>query len=236
MLEGWVVAGDASCFVEAAAALSLGRTRSPRAVAVLSGVLSRNSFQDMIRARAIEGLGATADEGALPLVEAAFAPGASIYARRAAVAALARLAEGTLHVRRARERIEGWLTDPDFRVRMEAASALALLADGRAVPAIEAALQAELDGRAKRRMREAISDLREKGKPDEKLRKLSQEVERLSGEATRLRERLEGLESKRRPSVTPSAPDPGGTGPTRSKRPRPGSRRSTKPLAPRRRR
>ncbi|MGB8294478.1 MAG: M1 family aminopeptidase [Polyangia bacterium] len=236
MLEGWVVAGDASCFVEAAAALSLGRTRSPRAVAVLPGVLSRNSFQDMIRARAIEGLGATGDEAALPLIEAAFAPAASIYARRAAVAALARLAEGTLHVRRARERIEGWLADPDFRVRMESASALALLADGRAVPAIEAALQAELDGRAKRRMREAISDLRDKGKPDEKLRKLSQEVERLSGEATRLRERLEGLENKRRPSVTPSAPGPGGAGPTRSKRPRPRSRRGTKPLTPRRRR
>jgi len=50
MLEGWVVAGDASCFVEATAALSLGHTRSPRAVAVLPGVLSRNSFQDMIRA------------------------------------------------------------------------------------------------------------------------------------------------------------------------------------------
>jgi aminopeptidase N len=236
LLEGWVVAGDASCFVEAAAALALGRTRSPRAVAVLPGVLSRNSFQDMIRARAIEGLGATGDEAALPLVEAVFAPGASIYARRAAVAALARLAEGTLHVRRARERIEGWLADPDFRVRMESASALALLADGRAVPAIEAALHAELDGRAKRRMREAIIELREKGKPDEKLRKLSQEVERLSGEATRLRERLEGLENKRRPSVTPSAPSPGGAPPARSKRPRPGSRRSGKALAPRRRR
>jgi HEAT repeat protein len=207
-------------------------------VAVLPGVLLRNSFQDVIRARAIEGLGATGDEAALPLVEAAFAPGASIYARRAAVAALARLAEGTLHVRHERERIEGWLADPDFRVRMESASALAVLADGRAVPAIEAALHAELDGRAKRRMREAISELREKGKPDEKLRKLSQEVERLSGEATRLRERLEGLENKRRASgqAPPGEPRPGSAAPTRSKRPRPGSRRSGKALAPRRRR
>ena len=242
LLEAWVVGGDASCFVEAAAALALGRTRSPRAVAVLSSVLSRSSFQDVIRSRAIEGLGATGDEAALPLVEAAFASGASIYARRAAVAALARLAEGTLHMRRARERIEGWLCDPDFRVRMEAASALAALADGRAVPALEIALHAELDGRAKRRMREAISELREKGTPEEKLRKLSEEVERLSGESTRLRERLEGIENKRQPpdqSAPPAAePSPsGGTQPApRAKRPRPGSRRSSKPLAPRRRR
>jgi aminopeptidase N len=240
LLEGWVVAGDASCFVEAAAALALGRTRSPRAVAVLPGLLSRNSFQDVIRARAIDGLGATGDEAALPLVEAAFAPDASIYARRAVVGALTRLAEGTLHVRRARERLEGWLCDPDFRVRMDAASSLAALADARAVPAIEVALHGELDGRAKRRMREAISELRERGKPEEKLRKLSDEVERLSGESTRLRERLEGLENKLRPSgsATPPANEPssGAAAPSRSKRPRPGSRRSGKPLAPRRRR
>ena len=240
LLEGWVVAGDASCFVEAAAALALGRTRSPRAVAVLPGLLSRNSFQDVIRARAIDGLGATGDEAALPLVEAAFAPDASIYARRAVVGALTRLAEGTPHVRRARERLEGWLCDPDFRVRMDAASSLAALADARAVPAIEVALHGELDGRAKRRMREAISELRERGKPEEKLRKLSDEVERLSGESTRLRERLEGLENKLRPSgsATPPASEPssGAAAPSRSKRPRPGSRRSGKPLAPRRRR
>jgi hypothetical protein len=85
-------------------------------------------------------------------------------------------------------------------------------------------------------MREAISELRDKGKPDEKLRKLSEEVERLSGESTRLRERLEGLENKRRSSVTPIEPSPGGAPPTRSKRPRPGNRRSGKALAPRRRR
>jgi aminopeptidase N len=240
LLEAWVVGGDASCFVEAAAALALGRTRSPRAVAVLAGVLARSAFQDVIRARAIEGLGATADEAALPLVEAAFTPDASIYARRAAVAALARLAEGTLHVRRARERIEGWLADPDFRVRMESALALAALGDGRAVPAIEVALHGELDGRARRRMREAISELREKGKPEEKLRKLSEEVERLSGESTRLRERLEGLEGKSKSSspTTPPAsePSPGAAAPPRTKRPRPGSRRSGKPLDPRRRR
>ncbi len=238
LLEGWVVGGDASCFVEAAAALALGQTRSPRAVTVLPGVLARRAFQDVIRARAIEGMGATGDEAALPLVEAAFVTSASVYSRRAAVAAFARLAEGTLQVHRARERIEGWLSDPDFRVRMEAASALALLADARAVPAIEAALRAELDGRAKRRMREAISDLREKGKPEEKLRKLSQEVERLSGESTKLRERLESLEKKRQPSGPPPAsePSPGSAAPVRTKRPRPGSRHSSKPLDPRRRR
>jgi HEAT repeat protein len=237
LLEKWVADGDASCFVESTAALALGRTRSPRALAVLPSVLSRDSFQDMIRARAIEGLGATGDEAAIPLVESAYSPSGSLYSRRAAAAALGRLAEGTLHVRRARERCEAWLSDGDFRVRMEAASSLALLGDGRAVPAIESALRAELDGRARRRMRETINELREKGSPDEKLRKLSEEIQRLSSESTRLRERLEGLENTQSPAP-PAAPTSSGTPPpaSRSKRPRPGSRRSAKPLGPRHRR
>jgi len=236
LLESWAVEGDASCFVESAAALALGRTRSPRALLVLPGLLSRPSFQDMIRARAIEGLGATGDEAAIPLVEEAFASSVSIYSRRAAVAALGRLAEGTLHARRARERCEGWLNDPDFRVRIEASSSLALLGDVRAVPAIEAALRAELDGRARRRMREAIDELREKGGSEEKLRKISDELQRLSGESTRLRERLEGLEKARRPASPPPPDSGGGARARRTKQPRAGSKRGGKSIKPRRRR
>jgi len=55
-------------------------------------------------------------------------------------------------------------------------------------------------------MREVIADLREKGTPDEKLRKLSEEVARLSAETSRLRERLEGLEKTAQ--ATPVAPQP----------------------------
>jgi aminopeptidase N len=195
LLESWVTGGDESCFVEAAAAVALGRTRSPRALAVLPTLLSRTSYQDTICARAIDGMGATADEAAIPLVEEAFAKARSIYSRRASVSALGRLAEGTKHVRKARERCEAWLSDPDFRVRLDAAGALSLLGDLRAIPALESALKAELDGRTKRRLRAAINDLREKGAPDEKLRKLTEEVQRLSAESNRLRERLESLES-----------------------------------------
>jgi HEAT repeat protein len=229
LLESWVMGGDESCFVEAAAALALGRTRSPRALAVLPELLTRAAYQDTIRARAIDGLGATGDEAAIPLVEEAYAQSTSIYARRAAVSALGRLAEGTKHVRRARERCEGWLADPDFRVRLDAASALSLLGDLRAIPALEAALKAELDGRTKRRLRDAINDLREKGAPDEKLRKLSEEVQRLSAESNRLRERLEGLEkgpAEKRPAPKTAKPRPAAKPAARPKKgPKPRGRR-----------
>lgn len=233
MLESWVQDGDPSCLVEANAALALGRARSPRAVELLSGVLSRRSYMDMIRARAIDGLGATADEAAYAVVEAAITRAASFQSRRAAVTALGRLAEGTGNARRARERLEACLADRDFRVRMDAALALGEIGDVRAIPAIERARAAELDGRAKRRFKHAVAQLREKGSPGDKLRKLSDEVERLRGESVRLRERVEKLEGKTggtEPPVTPGKPS------TPAKRQRPGSRRaSRKPLVTRRR-
>ena len=58
--------GDASYFVEAEAALALGRTRAAEALALLPALLDRPSFQDVIRSRAIEGLGKCGDERALP--------------------------------------------------------------------------------------------------------------------------------------------------------------------------
>src|SRR6185436_20832254 len=84
-LAAWCQAGDPSYFVEAAAALALGRTRSPLALTTLPALLGRESFQDIVRVRALEGLAATGDEAALPLVRAAFTPVASFQVRRAAV-------------------------------------------------------------------------------------------------------------------------------------------------------
>jgi len=56
LLEAWVSGGMRSCFVEAAAALALGpHPLAPRG-RVLQGCSRRNAFQDVIRARAIEGL------------------------------------------------------------------------------------------------------------------------------------------------------------------------------------
>ena len=232
-LERWVSDGDPSLFVEANAALALGRVRSPRAVAILTPVLGRRSYMDTIRSRALEGLGATSDENAYPVVEAAITQAGSFQSRRAAVTALGRLAEGTANARRARERLEAVLADPDFRVRMDAALALAEIGDVRSIAAIERARAAELDGRAKRRFRNAVTQLREKGSPDDKLRKLGEEVERLRGETTRLCERVEKLEVRPADSepTTPSRRTP-----TPAKRPRPGGHRAgRKAITPRRR-
>lgn len=226
VLARWAEQGDPSYFAEANAAQSLGKTRSPRALEVLPKLFGRTSFQDIVRTRALEGLGATGDERAIPIVVAQFHPQTPFQSRRAAIHAAVRLAEGTLHARQVREFVESCLDDRDFRVRSEAAAGLALLGDTRATAALERAIAAELDGRAKRRMREAVTDLRERGKPTEKMRKLEEELERLRAESIKTRERLEKLEA-RGPQTAPG----GGSGRAQHpvKRPRPGNRRATKP-------
>lgn len=233
LLEAWLTKGDASCFVEANAAQSLGRVRSPNAVKVLTPVLARRSYADTIRSRALEGLGACGDEAAYPVIAGAITRAASFQSRRAAVAALGRLAEGTAFARNARERLEACLFDPDFRVRMDAALALVEIGDVRAISAIERARAAELDGRAKRRFKHAVTQLREKGAAGEKVKKLGEEVDRLRAESNQLRERLEKLEASANPKP-PSAAAPPARPP--AKRPRPGTHRSgRKALVPRRR-
>jgi len=116
---------------------------------------------------------------------------------------------------------------------MDAASALVEIGDVRSIPAIERARAGELDGRAKRRFRNAVMQLREKGSGGEKLRKLGEEVERLREESVRLRERLEKVEAQSSPGTAPPGPT---AVPAPAKRPRPGGHRTgRKPIVPRRR-
>jgi len=117
LLEAWVTQGDPSCFVEANAALALGRVRSRRAVEVLTPVLARRSYGDTIRARALEGLGASGDEAAYPVLAGAITRAASFQSRRAAVTSLGRLAEGTTLARDARERLQDMVAGMEERWR-----------------------------------------------------------------------------------------------------------------------
>jgi aminopeptidase N len=229
VLARWAAEGDASAFVESAAALSLGRVRAPEAIAVLPTLLDRPAFQDVVRARALEGLGATGDERALPILEATYTGKARFQSRRAAVAAVARLTEGTQNARRGRELLERALDDRDFRVRMEAASGLVTLQDGRAIPALERAARAELDGRARRRLREAMAELTEKGRPAEHARKLTEELERLRKEVGDMRGRLEKLELRSNGVAGPNGEGGKKRPESSARRPRPRTRRGLKP-------
>jgi len=230
----WAKSGDPSLFVEAEAALALGKTRAPQAAEFLKELATRPSYQDTIRARALEGLGALGGERAVAILCEAWQPGGPFQARKALAAALAEAAAGTPQVRLAREFLEERLADPDFRVRGEVAASLARLGDRQAIGGIERTLAAELDGRARRRLREAITALREGSGTSTQVARLQEEMERLRAETAKLRERLDKLEAREHP--TKAGPGPSSGTPRAPRRPRATTRRRARTHTPTRRR
>jgi aminopeptidase N len=203
-LEHVVRAGDPSYFVEAEACLALGKTRSPRAPEALRLALERDSYIDVIRQHAYRGLAEARDDSAVPILLEATHYGRVSQGRRAAIHALAQLAQGRQdrEARDVRERAEELLFDPDFRVEQAALEALGVLADARALPALRRAVETNLDGRIRRRGREIIRDLEEGRTREEAVKTLRDEVDRLRGDFAQLRDKLIKIEAQR-PAPSP---------------------------------
>ena len=85
---------DVSYLVEAEAARSLGKTKQPSGFDTLVDLLERDSWADVIRVAAIDGLGASRDERAVPHLVARTRYGHSPRVRRSAILALPKLAAG----------------------------------------------------------------------------------------------------------------------------------------------
>ncbi len=197
-LAGVVERGDASCFVEAEACLALGKTRSPRAGALLRQAAGRESFTDVIRQHAYRGLAEARDDSALGFLVEGLRWGRITQGRRAAAGALAQLVRGRRdrEARDVRERLELLLADRDFRVQAAAVEALYVIGDPAAIDALRRMIDRELDGRLRRRGKEVIRDLEEGAPIGDELRRLRDEVGELRSLAGTLRERLERLEAR----------------------------------------
>jgi aminopeptidase N len=189
--------GDPSYCVEAEACLALGRARGARAGELLREAAKRDSFLDVIRSYAYRGLAESRDEDAIPLLVEGFRYGRISHGRRAALGALAELARGRrdLIEREAREQLEELLRDRDFRVQSSALEALAVLGDPASLAALDDVVTRELDGRLRRRAREIARDIGDARAPSAEVGSLRDEVERLRGDAARLRERLDRIDA-----------------------------------------
>jgi aminopeptidase N len=197
-LEPIVVSGDESYFVEAEACLALGRTRTTRAPGALRTALLRDSYLDIVRQHAYRGLAEARDDTAIPLLSEATRYGKIAQGRRAAILALADLAQGRQdrEGRLVRETVEELLFDRDFRVQMTALEGLHLLGDTKAVASLRRAVERNLDGRVRRRGREVIRDLQEGRPQSEAVRTLRDELDRLRQEIVRLSDRITKYEAK----------------------------------------
>ncbi|HET9930375.1 MAG TPA: M1 family aminopeptidase [Polyangiaceae bacterium] len=183
---------DASFLVESEAARSLGKTRQAAALKPLLGMLERDSWGDVVRQGALDGLGALRDEGGLDAVRAHTEYGHPTRGRRSAISALAELGEG----KHTREALEALLEDADPHLRIEVINALVRFADPKSRGALRRTLDHELDGRVVRRLREALRDLSD-GSGERK--RVNDELESLRNELSELKHRLSELEEKKKP-------------------------------------
>lgn len=187
--------GDASYFVEADAARALGKVRGAGAFEVLVSMLERQGFADTVRCGALDGLAELRDPRAWPHVLSAAKYGEPAIARRAAVAALAKLAEPSEKKTEAVELLSGFLRDPGFRVRLAAIDAAGTLGDERMVGPLSST--PFLDGREQRLAREAVRGLRAKS-PQKELVALRGDLEKLKAELRALQEKVDAKGAKKK--------------------------------------
>ena len=204
--------GDRSYFVEGEAGRSLGKLRVDGSLPVLQKMLSRRSFMEVVAVGAVDGMAESLAPKAYEIVEPLTRYGQPVFLRRAAVMALAKLAEPAQKKTEAVELLAELFRDPLFRIQYAAIDAARELGDRRIIPALEST--PFLDGRAQRASREAIRALREEEPKAKQLAGLHEEVDRLKEETKSLKERLERMEAsseKRRSSIPPKGKPGGGS-------------------------
>ncbi|HEY8491711.1 MAG TPA: M1 family aminopeptidase [Dehalococcoidia bacterium] len=187
---------DESYYVAGEAAKALGRIRAARAREALTAALDRDSYADVIRTLALEGLGELKDPETLPLLREWTRYGRPQRAREAAARALGKLGDVVKDRDELREHVESLLDDPWLMVRLSAIGALAELKDPKSIPALQRVAERDPDGRAVRRAREAVREIREGQERKEEVRTLREDLDKALRENRELRERIEKLEAR----------------------------------------
>ena len=88
------------------------------------------------------------------------------------------------------------VNDHWLRVRLSTIEALAVLKDVKAIPALDAQVARDLDGRVKRAGREAMARIREGKDRTDDVKKLRDDFDKLMEDNKKLRDRLDKLEAK----------------------------------------
>jgi aminopeptidase N len=188
-----LLARDASYFVEAEAASSIGKTRSKKAYPLLIKALDKNSFNEVIRRGAMLGLADVGDERAIPVLLGWTGYGKPPYAREAAIEALGKLGQLPKPVR---NRIIDLLDDKNFYARLAAIEALETLHDQEAIGALQRLATQDVEGRIKGAAAKAIRAITEQLEKPAEIKQLRGELDGLRETNKKLLDRMERLEAK----------------------------------------
>jgi len=195
--------GDISYRVEAAAAESLGKTRTSGSVDALAKLIERPSWMNVVQRGIFNGLAATGEDRVVDII-AGYLNDASNYPtlRRAAAGGFVGVGRNRhLYSEEARQRAVTSLLsavehDTWTPVRSVSAMALMALSEKRAIDVLERVASQELDSGAQRQMRAAAHVLRSGDKSEEQLRQLRQDLDEIREENRKLKEHLGSLEAR----------------------------------------
>lgn len=200
-LTEFVQNGDPSYFVEATAATSLGKTRTPGAFETLVSHVDRSSWNEVLRSGVFAGLGELADSRSVDMLASWMLdrtkPMDARWAAANGMRALAatRRIDGEAKTRAVDAAIAA-LRDPWTRVVMASVAALAAFGDARAIPELEALIARDPDEHVVRAARVALQQLRKGNGASDEARRLREDLEKVRDENRTLRERLDALESR----------------------------------------
>ncbi len=186
--------GHASYFVRASALTALGKTRDPRAFAILAAAAKERTWNGTVEAGAIHGLAELADARAMAPILEACGPEQSESVRRAATSALGRvgaLVDGERT--RAVDALGQQLDDEAFGVAIVAIEAAEALGDARLLPALERVSRQAVDGRLRRHAMEAAIRIRKDSKVPTQVTMLRNDIDELREQQRRLQEKVEAL-------------------------------------------
>lgn len=189
-----LVDSDASYLVRAAACTALGKTRDSRAFDALVAVLHGTSWNGVVQAGAVIGLGELADARAVPEILDATGPKHPIPVRIAAAQAIGRAAV-LLEGERSRlvDELDRLLDDGMLLVSVAAIDASAICEDPRLLGSLDRIAETGFDGRARRRATEAAQRIRESRAVPGAVTSLRSDLDELREQQQRLQESLETL-------------------------------------------
>jgi aminopeptidase N len=150
------VGTEKSYFAQAEALRAIGQLGHPRSEQILKGWLEKESWNDVIRIAALDGLALSRSTKHVPLFIDYTKPGHHHRLRMAAVRALISLGAGVDRVQR---HLIELLGDSFLLVQMSAVRGLQSVGDERAVPALKKLTSGDLDGRLMRAAEEAIDKI-----------------------------------------------------------------------------
>jgi aminopeptidase N len=189
---------DRSYFVEAEAALAAARTRVEGALEVLKRALGRDSFNEVIRCRALEGFGELDRDETLPFVFEHSRYGHHELVRAEALRTLGKMGQGRPHNREILEKIGDTFRPPSgartLRPKLAAVQALETLGRDEALSILRRMAESEVDGRLVRSARVAMRKIEAGKDRGEAIRKLEKRLDDLAEENRKLRDRLDRLE------------------------------------------